>query len=82
MAANVEGQWIVFEIIVTATDNLQSHIQAIFEHSDGVSKLVVVAGTQKELTALKDNLRATGMYMKYGSLIEFDVISKYMGDLQ
>ncbi|MFC1762823.1 hypothetical protein ACFL6U_12190 [Planctomycetota bacterium] len=81
IAVQVNDQWVAIEITVTATENLLSHIQVLFEQSTRVDKLIIVAGTKKELTGLKIDLQGTGLYLKIGSRIVFDVIQNYMGEL-
>jgi hypothetical protein len=80
VAVNVEGKWYVIEICVTSDDNLVSHIQTCFEQSREVAELTIVTGTQKELKAIKRDLKSTGAYIKYGALITFKAIREYLED--
>jgi len=80
VAVHIEGKWHVIEICVTSDDNLVSHIKACFEQSKKVAKMTIVAGTQKDLKAIKRKLKAVGIYIKYGAQINFVPIEEYLGD--
>ena len=78
VGANVNGHWEAIEILVTSDKNLISHIEACFEKASVVAKLVVIAGTRKELTALQKTLSSSNAYVTHSDKIVFDVIQNYL----
>ncbi|MFC1764996.1 hypothetical protein ACFL6U_23365 [Planctomycetota bacterium] len=79
VAVQCRDHWIILEIVVSATDNLLSHIQAVFAGSTDIKQLIIVAGTQKEIKALELGLMAEPLFMKHGSKIGFEFIKNFMG---
>lgn len=78
LAVNVNGQWKMFEIIVTASENLTSHLQACFEESNISVTLTIIAGTRKQIASLHKRLAGVATYVKHAAEIKFDVIENYL----
>jgi hypothetical protein len=70
--------WDVFEICVTAFENLVRHIEACFKESKVVQSMTVITGTQTKLNEIKKAIRSNPMMMPYGARIRFDVIESYV----
>jgi len=78
VAVQSENAWDVFEICVTAFDNLVRHIEACFKESKVVQSMTVITGTQTKLNEIKKAIRSNPMMMPYGARIRFDVIESYV----
>ena len=78
VAIQLQNKWNVFEICVTAFDNVISHIKACFEESDAVESLTFIVGTQKELKELKKLVQQNLIFVSYADKIKFEIIEKYM----
>jgi len=78
VAVPFQNKWQVFEICVTAFDNVISHIKACFEESDVVESLTFIVGTQKKLKELKKLVQQNLIFVSYADKIKFDVIEHYM----
>jgi hypothetical protein len=78
VAVQLENHLVVFEICVTAFDNVLSHIKACFEESDVVECLTFIVGTQKKLKELKKFVQQNLIFSPYADKIKFDVIENYM----
>lgn len=78
VAVPFQNKWDVFEICVTAFDNVISHIKACFEQSDSVESLTFIVGTQKKLKELKKLVQQSMTFVSYADKIKFDVIENYM----
>ena len=70
--------WEVFEICVTATDNLITHVEACFEQSYDIKKLTIVAGTQKKLKEIKRQIKNNLILARFQDRIELEAIKKFM----
>jgi hypothetical protein len=73
----MENKLNVFEICVTAFDNVLSHIEAALS-SDEVECLTFITSTMGELKKVKKQLKSKLILMKYANKIKFDVIANYM----
>ena len=78
VAVELENHLSVFEICVTAFDNVLSHIKACFEESDVVECLTFIVGTQKKLKEIKKLVQENLIFSSYADRIKFDVIEHYM----
>jgi len=78
VAINRNGHWKVFEICVTASENLVHHLEACFQESNAVATLTIIAGTRKEIAALCKQLATVTVYVKHAAKIAFDVIENYL----
>jgi hypothetical protein len=78
VAVQLENGWGVFEICVTAFDNLVSHMKACFEGSKAVAHLTIVVATGAQMKELKKSLRSDFVFTMYADRISFDVIENYM----
>ena len=79
IAVQLESGLNVFEICVTAFDNILSHVEACFEKSTvDVESLTIITATEIKLKEAKKIIRSNPMMMTYGARIKFDVIENYM----
>ncbi len=78
LAVNLNGQWKVFEIVVTSSENVTSHLHACFEESDIPVTLTIIAGTRKQIGVLRERLAGVADYVKHAAEIKFDVIENYL----
>lgn len=73
----MEDRLYVYEICVTALDNVISHTEAAL-NADEVELLTIVTSTEIELKKIKKQLKSKLILMKYANKIKFDVIANYM----
>ena len=78
VAVKLENGWNVFEICITAFDNVTSHIKACFEDSNSVEHLTIVLATKTKLKELKKQLRSEPIFNLYADRITLDIIVDYM----
>jgi hypothetical protein len=78
VAVNVDGCWCAFEITVTASENLTSHLEACFDRSNVVTNLTIITGTAKEAQAVREQLAAAPTYVAHADKVAFDVIEHYL----
>ena len=78
VAVESNNGWEVFEICVTATDNLLSHIEACFEKSDIVENLTIMVPTKTRAKELKKLIRSNLMFARYDDRIKVDIMENYM----
>lgn len=79
VAVQLEKGWSIFEICITAFDNLLSHIEACFEKSTVVvESLTIVTATKTKLKEVKKVIQSNPMMIPYGARIKFDVIENYI----
>lgn len=67
----------VFEISVSSSENVISHIKTGFS-CEQVRKLTLVTGTAKEQKELKNKLKNELILMNYADRLKFEVIEKYI----
>ena len=77
VAVKIDGLWVVYEVCVS-TMNLSSHIEACFEKSPVVNKLIIVVATKTKLKELKKLIKSDLMMARYKGRIELNVIENYM----
>ncbi|MCG7853505.1 MAG: hypothetical protein MIO92_13380, partial [Methanosarcinaceae archaeon] len=74
-----EDGWTCFEVCVTALDNVTSHVEACFvDASQPAESLTIVAGTKKQLTAIKKEVESNLIALQHGSKIQYQVIEDYV----
>ena len=79
VAVQLDNKCNVFEICITARDNLASHLEACFEKStETVESLTIIAATKNELKKIEETLRLNMFTMQYAGKIKFDVIENYI----
>jgi hypothetical protein len=78
VAVQLEDGWHVFEICVTASDNVLSHIEACFASPGVVRRVTVITGTRKQLNELQKSIRAEWLFTTHADRVEFDVIENYL----
>ena len=77
VAVEFENHYEIFEICVSATNNLVTHID-IFEKNPDIKKLTIVAGTKTELAEIKKFMKNNLLLARFQDRIELDVIENYM----
>lgn len=79
VAVESKNHWQIFEISVSAKENLLQQIQACFEAcSIEIERLVFVVATRKEAADLKTDIMAKIAGKAYAGKIRFDTIDHYM----
>ena len=78
VAVQLENGWHVFEICVTASANVLSHIEACFESPGLVRRVTVIAGTRKQLKELEKSIQAEWLFAIHADQVDFDVIENYL----
>lgn len=78
-AVQSKNKWTVYEVCVTAFDNVLSHIKACFENgSDVVERLTIVVATKTKLKELKKRIQSDFLFTLYTDKVDFDVIQNYV----
>jgi len=77
VAVELEGQYDVYEVCVTAMSNLISHIEKTFQ-SSAVRSLTFVTGTKKQLKALRRDLNDNLLFLRHAEQIKFETIDNYV----
>jgi len=77
VAIEFENHHEAYEISVSATDNLVSHID-IFEKNKNIKKLTIVTGTKTELAKIKKLIKSNLLLARFEDRIKLDVIENYM----
>lgn len=77
VGVKMENKWHVFEICVTAFDNVLSHIEAALS-SDEAECLTIITSTDVDMKKLKKELKSRLVLMQYAEKLKFDVIGNYM----
>lgn len=79
VAVEIEkGIFDVYEIVVTATDNLSSHISNCFEISDCVNTLTIVTATKTNAKKLQKQINTICGDKEYFKKIKFESIDNFM----
>ena len=79
VAVLLDDKWHLFEVCITAKDNLSSHIEACFEKStEAIESLTVVAATKIMLEQMERELRSSTMSLQYAGRIRFEVVENYI----
>jgi len=78
VAVQLESGWHVFEICVTASENVVSHVDACFESPDLVRRVTIIAATKAKLKELQAFVQAELMFTAHADRIAFDVIENYL----
>ena len=77
VAVQYECGYDVYEVCVTAKDNLLSHIEKVFQ-SNTIQRLIFVAGTKIQLRALKKDLNQNMLFIQHATQITFETIEDYV----
>lgn len=77
VAIESENHLEIFEICVSATKNMVSHVD-IFEKNPNIKKLTIIAGTKTELAEIKKLIKNNLLIARFQDRIELDVIENYM----
>jgi hypothetical protein len=77
VAATSESALEIFEISVSATDNLVTHVN-IFEKNPNIKKMTIVAGTKAELAEIKKLVKSNLLLSRFQDRIELNTIENYM----
>jgi len=79
VAVEAGSKWEVFEVCVTAFDNVLSHIKACFESgSDVVERLTIVVGTKTKLKELKKQIQSDFMFTLHADKVDFEIIQNFI----
>jgi len=79
VAVLLDGKRHIFEICITATDNISSHIDACFEKTtETIESLTIVAATKTLLGQIERELRSSMMSLQYAGRIKFEVVENYI----
>jgi hypothetical protein len=79
VAVRSKDGWKVFEVSVTATDNLDVHIQACFvQATDPVVNMTVVTTTKVQLAKVKAVVESQALTLPYAARIRYEVIDNYI----
>jgi len=78
LAIPLDGGWHVYEVCITAFDNIVSHIKACFEDSNSVNHLTIVVTTKTKLNELKKSLQSDPVFALYADRISFDIVGNYI----
>lgn len=83
----VDAVWIingiarVFEVVITAEDNLESHIKACFEDSDAVESLTIVVPQMQIRDRLRKQLESSSLFIPHADRIQFEVVKTFLKEL-
>lgn len=78
VAVAAGDMWDVYEVCVTASDNLTSHISACFETSTVIRKLFVITTQEKIAKQLRQHILAEVGLKPYINYIVFESIKDYL----
>jgi hypothetical protein len=67
----------IFEICISAIDNLVTHVD-VLERNPNIRKLTVIAGTKTELAEIKKFIKSNLLLARFEDRIELNVIETYM----
>jgi len=77
-AVVARNKWEVFEVCVTAFDNVISHIKACFEDGSDVERLTIVVATKTKMKELKKHIQSDFMFTLHTDKVDFDVIQNFV----
>jgi len=78
VAVQAGSSWEVFEICITASDNVASHIEACLAPPGVVKRVVIVTGTNTELKGLQKPIQPQLPFLTHTGQEAFDVIENYL----
>ena len=81
VAWNVAGEWHAFEICVSCTDNIVSHLGACLVESLVVASVTVIAGQASSLEPLRAVVDAESTLTDVRHRVRFEVIGGYLVEL-
>lgn len=76
-----DGRLCAYEIIITATDNICSHIASIFQPRAQVDHLVFVAPQQKIIAQVNKAIKSSPDAVSYLNRIQFQLFDTYLKEL-
>ncbi|MBL1216576.1 MAG: ATP-binding protein [Planctomycetes bacterium] len=81
VAQQRDGKWHVYEVVVTAHDNLASHIRACFVDSNVIETLTIVTLQKKISNKVRKAITSDPATAPFLDRITFDVAETYMKEL-
>jgi hypothetical protein len=73
-----ENKLLVFEICISSSDNMLSHIKACFEETSFVEKMIIVTATKVKLKKIKKQIYSSIGLKPYFKKVKFETIQKYI----
>ena len=77
VAVSSDGKYVIYEISVSSYENVISHIEYCLQCPD-IKKLVIAAGTAKELKEIEKYVAESMMHLKSSMEITYENIETYM----
>jgi len=79
VAVRSQEGWHIFEVCVTALDNVESHIKAAFvEATEPVVDMMIVAATKTQLKEIRNRVESQSLTLSRAVRIRYEVVEHYI----